>query len=100
MELDPRNAQAHMNLADALQWQGNLAEAKTHFQQAQQIDPGIDQAGSDSGIAFFNREQFISAVKASDCGGVIAYGKKILALAPDDEEIVKAVAACAPNTVH
>jgi hypothetical protein len=39
-------------------------------------------------------------VKASDCGGVIAYGKKILALAPDDEEIVKAVAACAPNTVH
>ncbi len=100
VELDPRNAQAHMNLADALQWQGNLAEAKTHFQQAQQIDPGIDQAGSDSGIAFFNREQFISAVKASDCGGVIAYGKKILALAPDDEEIVKAVAACAPNTVH
>jgi hypothetical protein len=94
LELDPRNAQAHMNLAVALEWQGNLSEAATHLQQAREIDPYASEKESDYGIAFFNREQYLAALKNSDCSGIVAFGEKILAVTIDDTNIDKAIAAC------
>jgi hypothetical protein len=94
LELDPRNAQAHMNLGVALEWQGNLSEAATHLQKARELDPEASEKESDYGIAFFNREQYLAALKNSDCSGIVAFGKKILAVTPDDKDVDKAIAEC------
>ena len=94
LELDPANAQAHLNLGVALQVQGDLADGARHLQQAQLLDPGIGENQSEYGAAYFDREQFRAAVRDSACSDVMTYGTKLLAAAPDDEEAVKAVAAC------
>jgi len=95
LELDPRNAKAHNNLGNALMWQGNLAEGTAHLQKAREIDPEFNEVQSDFGIAFYNREQFRAAIKKSDCDAAAAFGNKILAAAPDDAEVKKALADCA-----
>jgi tetratricopeptide (TPR) repeat protein len=95
LELDPRNAKAHNNLWLALMWQGNLAEGTAHLQKAREVEPNFSEPQSDFGIPFFNREQFNAAIERSDCGEVISYGKKILAVAPVDAEVKRAVADCA-----
>jgi len=95
LELDPRNAKAHNNLGHALMWQGNLAEGTAHLQKARELDPEFNEAQSDFGIAFYNREQFRTAMKKSDCGAASTFGSKILAVAPDDAEVKKAFADCA-----
>lgn len=95
LELDPANAQAHLNLGVALQVQGDLAEGARHLQQAQLLDSGIGENESEYGAAYLDREQFRAAVRDSACSDVAAYGAKLLAAVPDDEEVAKAVAACA-----
>ncbi len=95
LEMDPRNAQAQSNLGVALLWQGNLAEGMTHMQKAMEIDPNFSLAQSNFGIEFYYREQFRAAVQKSDCDGATVYGNKILAVAPDDAEVKKALADCA-----
>jgi len=95
LELDPRDAKAHNNLGDALLWQGNLSEGMMHLQKALELDPDLSEAQGNFGITFYYREQFDAAVRNSDCDGVTSYGKKILATAPDDAEVKKAVAECA-----
>jgi len=95
LELDPRNAQAHHNLGIALLWQGNLPEGMTHLQKALELDPDLSEARDNFGIAFYYREQFRAAVQSSDCDGATSFGKKILATAPNDDEVKKAVADCA-----
>ncbi len=97
VELDPRNAKAHNNLGNALMWQGNLVEGTAQLQKARELDPEFNEAQSDFGIAFYNREQFRAAVKKSDCAAATSYGKKILAVAPDDVEVKKVLAGCALN---
>ncbi len=94
LELDPRDAKAHLALGVALQVKGDLAEGTRHMQMAREIDPGISETDSDFGISFINREQFQTALKTSDCSGVVTYGNGILAGAPDDAEVRKAVTAC------
>jgi tetratricopeptide (TPR) repeat protein len=84
-----------MNLAVALEWQGNLSEAAAHLQEAREIDPYASEKESDYGIAFFNREQYLAALKESDCSGIVAFGEKILAVTIDDTDIDTAIAACA-----
>jgi tetratricopeptide repeat protein/WD40 repeat protein len=95
LELDPRNALAHNNLGVALQWQGKLAEGTAHLQKALQLDPSISEADTNFGIAFYYREQFRAALRNSDCDGATSFGKEILAVAPDDAEVKKALADCA-----
>jgi hypothetical protein len=95
LELDPRNAEAWNNLGNALLWQGNLAEGTADLQKAREVDPEFNPARSDFGIAFFYREQFRAAVQKSDCDSAAAFGNKILALAPDDDEVRKTLADCA-----
>ncbi len=95
LELDPRNALAHNNLGVALQWQGKLAEGTAHLQKALQLDPSISEADTNFGIAFYYREQFRAALRNSDCDGATSFGKEILAAAPDDAEVKKALADCA-----
>jgi hypothetical protein len=97
LELDPRNAQAQNNLGNALLWQGNLAEGTAHLQKAREVDPDFNPSQSDFGVAFFYREQFRAAVQNSDCASAITFGNKILAAMPDDAEVRKALAACAPK---
>jgi Flp pilus assembly protein TadD len=97
LEMDPRNAQAQSNLGVALLWQGNLAEGMTRMQKAMEIDPNFSLAQSNFGIEFYYREQFRAAVQKSDCDGATSYGNKILAVAPDDAEVKKALADCAPK---
>ena len=94
LELDPRNATAHNNLGNALMWQGNLAEGTAHLHKARELDPEFNEAKSDLGIAFYNREQFRAAVKKSDCDSVTSFGKKLLAVSPHDTEVEKAFADC------
>jgi hypothetical protein len=94
LDLDPRNAKAQSNLAVALLWQGNLAEGMTHLQKAQELDPNFSVAQSNFGIEFYYREQFRAALRNSDCRGATSYGNKILAAAPDDAEVKKALADC------
>ncbi len=94
LELDPRNAKAHNNLGLALMWQGNLAEGTAHIQMAREVDPSFGERPSDFGVTFFNREQFRAAMQKSDCAAVISYGNKILAVAPSDADVKKAVAKC------
>ena len=40
LRLDPRHADAHYNLAVALERLGRMDEAIAHYQQASQLDPG------------------------------------------------------------
>jgi TPR repeat/WD40-like Beta Propeller Repeat len=100
LELEPRNAKAQNNLGNALMWQGNLAEGTAHLQKARELDPEFNEAQSDFGIAFYNREQFRAAMKKSDCGAAAPFGSKILAVAPDDAEVKKAVADCALKEIR
>jgi len=100
LELDPGNAKAHNNLGEALMWKGDLAEGTVHLQKARELDPNFNEAQSDFGIGFYNREQFRAAVQNSDCAGTASYGNKILAVAPDDSEVKKAVADCALQQVR
>ena len=100
LELDPRNAKAHNNLGNALMRQGNLAEGTAHLQKARELDPEFNEAQSDFGIAFYNREQFRNAMKNSDCNAAASFGKKILAVAPDDAEVKKAIADCALEQIR
>jgi hypothetical protein len=100
LELDPGNAKAHHNLGNALMWQGNLAEGTAQLQKARELDPNFNEAQSDFGIGFYNREQFRAAVQNSDCDGTTSYGNKILAVAPDDAEVKEAVANCALQQVR
>jgi hypothetical protein len=95
LELDPRNAKAQSNLAVALLWQGNVAEGMTHMQKAMEIDPNFSVAQSNFGVEFYYREQFRAALRNSDCPSAAAYGDKILAAAPDDAGVKKALADCA-----
>ncbi len=100
LELDPRNAKAQNNLGNALMWQGNLAEGTAHLQKARELDPEFNETQSDFGIAFYNREQFRAAMKKSDCDAAVTFGKKILAVAPDDAEVRKAVTDCALKQIR
>jgi Tfp pilus assembly protein PilF len=93
--MDPRNAQAQSNLGVALLWQGKVAEGMTHMQKAMEIDPNFSVAQSNFGVEFYYREQFRAALRNSDCPGAARYGTKILAVAPDDAEVKKALADCA-----
>jgi len=95
LEMDPRNAQAQSNLGVALLWQGKVAEGMTHMQKAMEIDPNFSVAQSNFGVEFYYREQFRAALRNSDCPGAARYGTKILAVAPDDAEVKKALADCA-----
>jgi tetratricopeptide (TPR) repeat protein len=95
LELDPRNAKAHNNLGEALMWQGKLAEGTAQLQKARELDPNFSETESNFGIEFYYREQFRAALRNSDCDGATAYGNKILAGAPDDAEVEKALADCA-----
>jgi tetratricopeptide (TPR) repeat protein len=95
LEIDPGNAKAQSNLGVALLWQGNLAEGMTHMQKAMELDPNFSVAQSDFGIEFYYREQFRAALRNSDCRGAASYGDKILAVAPEDGEVKKALAGCA-----
>jgi len=94
LELDPRNAKAHNNLGLALMWQGNLVEGTAHLQKAREVDPSFGDPPSDFGVTFFNREQFNAAMQKSDCDAVVSYGNKILAVAPGDADVKKALAKC------
>jgi tetratricopeptide (TPR) repeat protein len=94
LEVDPRNAKAHNNLGLALMWQGRLAEGTAQIQKAREIDPSFGEPPSDFGVTFFNREQFRAATQKQDCSAVISYGNKILAAAPRDAGVKKAVAKC------
>ncbi len=100
LELDPRNAKAHNNLGNALMWQGNLAEGTAHLQKARELDPEFNETQSDFGIAFYNREQFRAAMKKSDCEAATSFGNKILAVAPDDAEVKKALTDCALKQIR
>jgi hypothetical protein len=100
LELDPRNAKAHNNLGNALMWQGNLAEGTAHLQKARELDPEFNEARSDFGIAFYNREQFRAAMKKPDCEAAAVFGNKILAVAPDDAEVKKALADCSLKQIR
>jgi hypothetical protein len=100
LELDPRNAKAQNNLGNALMWQGNLAEGTAHLQKARELDPEFNEAQSDFGIAFYNREQFRVAMRKSDCDATATFGGKILAVAPDDAEVKKAVTDCAQKQIR
>jgi len=95
LEMDPRNAQAQSNLGVALLWQGKVAEGMTHMQKAMEIDPNFSVAQSNFGVEFYYREQFRVALRNSDCPGAARYGNRILAVAPDDAEVKKALADCA-----
>jgi TPR repeat/WD40-like Beta Propeller Repeat len=95
LELDPRNAKAHNNLGNALMWQGNLAEGTAHLHKARELDPEFNEAKSDFGIAFYNREQFRAAMKKSDCDAAAPFGNKLLAVSPHDAEVEKAFSECA-----
>ena len=95
LALDPDNARAHLNLGVALQFKGDLAEARLHLNRAHEIDPALDATEAESNvIAFFNREQFSDAERKADCADVLAYGEKLLAAAPKDEVVARAVSAC------
>ena len=94
LEVDPRNAKAHNNLGLALMWQGNLAEGTAQIQKAREINPSFGEPPRDFGVTFFNREQFRAAMQKSDCRAVVSYGNKILAVAPGDADVKKAVAKC------
>ena len=100
LALDPNNAQAHNNLGNALMWKGDLAEGTAHLESARELDPNFSEVQSDFGIGFYNREQFRAAVKNSDCDGTTSFGKKILAVAPDDTEVKKAVVDCTLRQVR
>ena len=95
LEMDPSNAQAQSNLGVALLWQGKVAEGMTHMQKAMEIDPNFSVAQSNFGVEFYYREQFRAALRNSDCVGMARYGNKILAVAPDDAGVKKALADCA-----
>jgi hypothetical protein len=97
LALDPVNARAEMNLGIALQIAGNVAEGARHLEKARQIDPDINVTDSNYGIAFFNREQFRTAVKSSDCSSVMEYGNKLLAVSSGDAEVIRAMAGCTPQ---
>jgi tetratricopeptide (TPR) repeat protein len=100
LQLDPGNAKAHNNLGEALMWKGDLAEGTVYLQKARELDPNFNEAQSDFGIGFYNREQFRAAVQNSDCVGTASYGNKILVVAPDDSEVKKAVADCVLQQVR
>ena len=95
LDLDPRNAQAQMNLGAALQWKGNLAEAALHLRLAREIDPDAREADSDFGLPFFNREQFRAALQTLDCESAALYGNKILSVTSHDAEVEAGLANCA-----
>jgi Flp pilus assembly protein TadD len=46
-------------------------------------------------MEFYHREQLWAALRNSNCEGATSYGNKILAAAPDDAEVKKALADCA-----
>jgi hypothetical protein len=104
LELDPRNAQAHINLGVALSWQGNRAESNLHMEKAREIDPATSEeealSHSNFGITFFNRGEFRNAIRKFDCNAVSSYGKEILATTPGDTEVIKALADCALKQNH
>jgi hypothetical protein len=95
LETDPGNAKAQSNLGVALLWRGNLAEGMAHLQKAMELDPNFSVGQSNFGVEFYYREQFRAALRKSDCLGAASYGNKILAVAPDDAEVKKALADCA-----
>ena len=43
LQLNPRNAEAHNNMGNALLKQGRLEEAMQHYRQALQIDPNFPE---------------------------------------------------------
>ena len=98
LELDPGNAKAYIYIGEILLWQGNDAEAARFLQKGREIDPDSTQTEINVGIELGYREQFNTAIANSDCKSAASYGKEILAVVPDDTEVNKALARCAPKS--
>jgi eukaryotic-like serine/threonine-protein kinase len=62
IQLDPENAPAHYNLANALEAKGQDDEAIAEYREAIRLDPGDAQARSNLGVALARRGELDGAI--------------------------------------
>lgn len=64
LELDPRHAEAHLNLGRLLHEAGDLDEAEAHYRAALEADPGSARASYNLGVVLEDRGREADALEA------------------------------------